>query len=105
MLDEAFKSRIHMSLGYPALDLNSTREIWKMNLERTKDHFGKQLKVRDSEIIRFAERHFEDKTRKREGPWNGMINPITGYSKTPEHGESQITLAQDLLPNAVLIFS
>ncbi|TRX91910.1 hypothetical protein FHL15_007229 [Xylaria flabelliformis] len=34
--DEAFKSRVHMTLYYPALHENSTLEIFKHNLQRTK---------------------------------------------------------------------
>jgi len=33
-LDEAFKSRIHLTLYYPPLDLQQTVDIWKMNIDR-----------------------------------------------------------------------
>ncbi|KAI0866956.1 hypothetical protein F4860DRAFT_455754 [Xylaria cubensis] len=36
MIDEAVKSRVHMTLYYPSLDENSTLEIFKHNLQRTK---------------------------------------------------------------------
>ena len=35
-VDEAFKSRIHLSLHYPHLDKNQTRAIWRIKLERIK---------------------------------------------------------------------
>lgn len=34
-IDEAFKSRIHMTLYYPQLAYEQTRKIWIMNLQRT----------------------------------------------------------------------
>ena len=36
-LDEAFKSRIHMSLYYEPLGMKQTREIFKMNIEKLKE--------------------------------------------------------------------
>ncbi|KAI9729594.1 MAG: hypothetical protein M1834_006790 [Cirrosporium novae-zelandiae] len=41
--DEAFKSRIHISLYYPPLDKNSTVKVWEMNLKRTKSRMNSQL--------------------------------------------------------------
>jgi len=71
VFDEAFKSRIHMSLGYPTLDLDSTEQIWQMNIDRSKDHLGSKLKIKEKEILRFAVNHFMQKERAGEGPWNG----------------------------------
>lgn len=71
VFDEAFKSRIHMSLGYPTLDLDSTEQIWQMNIDRSKEHLGSKLKVKEKEILRFAVNHFMQKERAGEGPWNG----------------------------------
>ncbi|KAH0537570.1 hypothetical protein FGG08_005636 [Glutinoglossum americanum] len=66
--DEAFKSRIHISLYYPALNKKSTLKVWKMNLERTKR--GKlNLKVNDQEIIEFAKHHYASSSKS--GRWNG----------------------------------
>ncbi len=34
VLDEAFKSRIHLTLYYPPLDFSQTMEIWQLNVNR-----------------------------------------------------------------------
>jgi hypothetical protein len=91
--DEAFKSRIHISLYYPPLEERPTIEVWKMNLRRTKDRMHKRLartdegeedktvgeediegkdkirfKIDKKEILAFAKDHFN---RNKEGRWNG----------------------------------
>lgn len=35
-MDDAFKSRLHLSLYYPKLDLEKSVKIWKMNVKRIK---------------------------------------------------------------------
>lgn len=68
-MDEAFRSRVHISLYYPPLDLHSTVEIFETNLARTIERKRETLKVRGDEIMRFAEKHFErNEERVR---WNG----------------------------------
>lgn len=67
-LDEAFKSRIHLSLYYPQLDLQQTKEIWEMNIdrlravetERCKDTDLQPLQVNRREILRLAEEKFKN---------------------------------------------
>ncbi|THV50081.1 hypothetical protein BGAL_0166g00230 [Botrytis galanthina] len=69
--DEAFTSRIHVSLYYPQLDWNSTLEIFKMNMQRVKDRFVKRnrnLKIDEADIGAFARSYFDEC---REGRWNG----------------------------------
>jgi hypothetical protein len=80
LFDEAFKSRIHISLYYPPLDKKSTIKIWKMHLDRTekrqiyapspqgKGDVKYQFDVKREEIIAFAKRHFRDNEDAR---WNG----------------------------------
>ncbi|KAJ5701520.1 P-loop containing nucleoside triphosphate hydrolase protein [Penicillium malachiteum] len=36
IIDEAFKSRIHISLYYPHLDEHQSKRIWEINLQRLK---------------------------------------------------------------------
>lgn len=69
--DEAFKSRIHVSLYYPPLDINQTRKIWKSHIHRATE--GGHIKADEAELLRFAEALFEQQTRDaRFGPiWNG----------------------------------
>ncbi|KAI3336583.1 P-loop containing nucleoside triphosphate hydrolase protein [Xylariaceae sp. AK1471] len=63
-IDEAFKSRIHISLYYPPLDWNTSKLIWQVNLKRSQT----KVEAKHDEIIKFAKKHFfkADHTR-----WNG----------------------------------
>ncbi|KAH0564821.1 hypothetical protein GP486_001794 [Trichoglossum hirsutum] len=51
--DGAFKSRVHLSLRYPALDEESTRKVWEMNLRRTISHKPDPT-VKQHQILQFA---------------------------------------------------
>ncbi|KAM0168499.1 hypothetical protein ACHAPF_010939 [Botrytis cinerea] len=69
--DEAFTSRIHVSLYYPQLNWNSTLEIFKMNMQRVKDRFVKRnrdFEIDGTSIGAFAKSYFDGN---REGRWNG----------------------------------
>ncbi len=71
--DEAFKSRIHISLYYPPLDKDMTRSIWKMNLERLEKKNQRRdepMHLDDKEILEFAQRHYAE-TFPRGANWNG----------------------------------
>lgn len=66
--DEAFTSRIHVSLYYPEFDTNKTREVFRTNLNMIADRFRKakrQFCVDIFEICAFA----TDRSVKAE--WNG----------------------------------
>lgn len=64
-LDEGCKSRIHMSLYYPALDERSSLKIWNMNLRRIQ--MGNcDLKVRSRHIKAYARQAWKSGLR-----WNG----------------------------------
>ncbi|TRX98877.1 hypothetical protein FHL15_000219 [Xylaria flabelliformis] len=77
-IDEAFKSRIHMSLYYPPLDKTQTRDIFRLNIAKLRDIETQRhemtgepaLVIKEAEIIDFAGRHFEDNARST-GCWNG----------------------------------
>lgn len=64
-IDEAFKSRIHISLYYPPLDWRTTKEIYSVNLRRARS----RVDYDESAILRFAKKHFHN----NEGAnrWNG----------------------------------
>ncbi|KAL8944834.1 MAG: hypothetical protein Q9211_000441 [Gyalolechia sp. 1 TL-2023] len=68
--DEAFKSRIHVSLYYPALDKQSTLKIWKMNLERLSKS-KKALHTEADEIYDYAKKHYKGLEKKGKTTWNG----------------------------------
>ena len=72
--DEAFKSRIHISLYYPKLDRKSTIKIWEMNLarlERSNAEGNLDVDVDEDRIMRFAEDHWEHNSKKPSRRWNG----------------------------------
>lgn len=58
LIDEAFKSRIHMSLHYPFLDLEQTKEIWTTFIRRARKAQPK-LHIDEWQIIDFARAHME----------------------------------------------
>ena len=68
--DEAFKSRIHVSLYYPQLDEKTTHKIWKMNLKRLMQNQS-HIEVDAKAIKRFAKKHYIGLSKAKRGPWNG----------------------------------
>ena len=76
--DEAFKSRIHMSLYYPPLKRKQTVAIWEMNLDRAVTIDAQEVKVTKrppmvihrTELVEYAGKHF-DETEQGSGRWNG----------------------------------
>ena len=71
--DEAFKSRIHVSLYYPPLDAERTWSIWKTNLQRLmekKQRRNESILFNEDEIYAYARRHYF-KTFPRGANWNG----------------------------------
>ncbi|XXH01268.1 hypothetical protein Hte_007622 [Hypoxylon texense] len=64
-IDEAFKSRIHISLYYAPLDWKTSKLIWQVNIRRSQP----RVETDRDEIIRFAKKHFfhsDENSR-----WNG----------------------------------
>ncbi|KAL8406305.1 hypothetical protein RB596_004956 [Gaeumannomyces avenae] len=77
--DEAFASRIHISLYYPQLDLESTREIFELNLDmiesrlqenRSSNYLKGDIRIDRDEILQFAREYFENPAHKN-AKWNG----------------------------------
>ncbi|KAI4593320.1 hypothetical protein KJ359_009851 [Pestalotiopsis sp. 9143b] len=71
VFDEAFTSRVHISLYYPPLDRDSTRKIFEKNWERIQARYeknGRPVDIRVSEITEFALDYFDNN---KEGRWNG----------------------------------
>ncbi|CAG8919072.1 unnamed protein product [Penicillium salamii] len=69
--DEAFTSRIHVSLWYKPLDDVKTANIFKLNLELIKERFirkGRKIAIEEVEIAVFALKHFNEHKSAR---WNG----------------------------------
>lgn len=69
--DEAFASRIHMTLYYPPLDLDSTQAVFRLNLEKinarvTKKH--RKLEINHFAVGGFVTSHWQANPKAR---WNG----------------------------------
>ncbi|KAK7912129.1 hypothetical protein PG985_014610 [Apiospora marii] len=67
--DEAFTSRIHVSLYYPDLDCDKTIKIFDINIEMIRSRFkdkGRNIVVDDIES--FAKNHYEEN---KDARWNG----------------------------------
>ncbi|KAH7128987.1 hypothetical protein EDB81DRAFT_808559 [Dactylonectria macrodidyma] len=77
-IDEAFKSRIHLSLYYPPLDKTQTRDIFKLNIAKLKEIESERAKItgepaiviKEADILDFATKHYEELARST-GCWNG----------------------------------
>ncbi|OTA66654.1 P-loop containing nucleoside triphosphate hydrolase protein [Hypoxylon sp. EC38] len=73
VIDEAFKSRVHIALRYPKVKLTTTLEIWKGCLDRMeKDNEFRDVKIEFDriELMEFAEEHYQ-KHHKYGSTWNG----------------------------------
>ncbi|KAF4462569.1 hypothetical protein FALBO_10623 [Fusarium albosuccineum] len=69
--DEAFTSRIHISLYYPELNRDKTVEVFRINMEMIEDRFKKRGRVIEIDkfgIGGFAAQHFAEHSHAR---WNG----------------------------------
>ncbi|KAL6895928.1 hypothetical protein HDV57DRAFT_31046 [Trichoderma longibrachiatum] len=69
--DEAFTSRIHISLYYPPLDKSSTREIFRLNLRIIKQRFldkGRDIDIHEKDILKYATAYWKKHENMR---WNG----------------------------------
>lgn len=64
--DEAFASRIHISLHYPELELESTKEIFRLNLRLIKER--RKVSFDEKAILEFAEKYWTNNKQMR---WNG----------------------------------
>ncbi|KAK8042370.1 hypothetical protein PG994_012853, partial [Apiospora phragmitis] len=70
--DDAFRSRLHLTLYYPKLDRRQTVAIWKVNLRRLDElnkkrlEYGEQpIEVHKDKILKFAKREWQKLS------WNG----------------------------------
>lgn len=68
--DEAFKSRIHISLYYPPLDQLMSKKIWKLNIRRIRNN-KPNLEFMDDDILDWAMNDFSRCMDKKRQPWNG----------------------------------
>ncbi|KAK8127897.1 hypothetical protein PG984_009005, partial [Apiospora sp. TS-2023a] len=71
-IDDAFRSRLHLTLYYPKLDYDQTLAIWEVNLRRLDDLNKKRVEysqepidIQRRKIVKFAKSHWEQLS------WNG----------------------------------
>ncbi|KAK0644346.1 hypothetical protein B0T16DRAFT_460410 [Cercophora newfieldiana] len=72
-IDEAFKSRIHISLRYPSIDLASTEQMWVNIMRRLeKENETAEIKVvfDKSKLLKFAQKHYKRREPSKT-TWNG----------------------------------
>lgn len=75
-IDPAFKSRIHLSVYYPRLDLQTTISLYEAFLERAKKEQARSelpatFKFKDKEIRKFAKKHYLKMQKEGYNTWNG----------------------------------
>lgn len=73
VIDEAFRSRIHLSLQFPSINLSSTLEIWGKLLQRIasdNEHMQVKIEFNKDKLLKFARKHYESH-EKSESTWNG----------------------------------
>jgi len=68
--DDAFKSRIHLSLYFPPLEEKQTLRIWKMNLKRTLKRKNGLMTADEKEILKFAKSQYQV-GKDSNANWNG----------------------------------
>lgn len=69
--DEAFRSRIHISLYYPKLDKDTTFEIWDMNLQLLKRKTKGLIDIDEKGIKEFYKKRWKVTTERKSRRWNG----------------------------------
>ncbi|KAL2802438.1 P-loop containing nucleoside triphosphate hydrolase protein [Aspergillus granulosus] len=73
VIDEAFKSRVHICLRYPTISLESTRSIWENQLNRiSRENADKKVKIifNKAELFGFADKHYKHHAASGT-TWNG----------------------------------
>ncbi|KAI4673644.1 uncharacterized protein J4E88_008700 [Alternaria novae-zelandiae] len=70
--DEAFTSRVHISLFYPDFDKETTLKVWRTFIDQTKyvlrNSGRSKVTIAEDEIMKFAEKHYD---RNENASWNG----------------------------------
>ncbi|KAK0638312.1 Protein CdcH [Lasiodiplodia hormozganensis] len=107
IIDEAFKSRIHMSLYYPPLNSEQYRQIFLLNIKRTEEietaneaHGERRVAVDSGSILQWSEKHFRE-TNNEVGRWNGrQIKNAFQISASLAHYDLLDTSTGDIQPSS-----
>ncbi|KAK4446837.1 hypothetical protein QBC34DRAFT_145978 [Podospora aff. communis PSN243] len=102
--DEAFTSRIHVSLYYPDLDDKKTVRVFQLNMQMIRERFnqkGRQIHIDEMGIGGFAAQHF---TAHPQARWNGrQIRNACQTALALAEFEAQGNSHEDILrPDAVV---
>ncbi|KAI1455400.1 hypothetical protein F4805DRAFT_459782 [Annulohypoxylon moriforme] len=112
--DEAFASRIHMSLYYPELGSKETIEVFKLNLQLIQSQFQakrRKIVVDEMEIGVFAEKYWKDNPFDH---WNGRqirnacqtALALAEYDTSDPHADVHLNETQfKIVAKAYLAFS
>ncbi len=100
VIDEAFKSRVHICLRYPSIDLQSTRSIWENLLDRiTRDNEAQRIKIAfdKEDLLNFAEMHYK-RHEKTFTTWNGrqIRNAFQTAVALGQHDRTNLLRAEKL---------
>lgn len=68
-IDEAFRSRVHISLYYPPLDKKTTLKIFAENMKLAEARGKNAMTVKKDDIKDFARRHYKNNDPQQR--WNG----------------------------------
>lgn len=85
-IDPAFKSRVHLTLYYPRLDLDATLKLHQVFVGRARAEQQRvgatQFKIKEKEILRFAKRNYRQLRKEGLNTWNGRyaltLYPLDG---------------------------
>lgn len=102
--DEAFTSRIHVSLYYPELDNDKTVKVFKLNMSMIRERFaqkGRRIEIDEMGIGGFAAQHF---TAHPQARWNGrQIRNACQTALALAEFEAQGNSHEDILrPDAII---
>lgn len=102
--DEAFTSRIHISLHYPELDREKTLEVFRLNMAMIEERFarqGRRINIDKMGIGSFASDHFLEHHNAR---WNGrqIRNACQTALALAEFKAQGNSLEAIILPDAVI---
>ncbi|KAF4958071.1 hypothetical protein FSARC_11107 [Fusarium sarcochroum] len=101
VIDEAFKSRIHVSLAYPTLKLKETLDIWGgilSRIERDNQTASIRVKFNRTALLGFARRHYNTH-EKTNSAWNGrqirnafqLAISLGHYDRDKRLGDAKLT--------------
>ncbi|KAI5458937.1 hypothetical protein BGZ63DRAFT_361223 [Mariannaea sp. PMI_226] len=95
-IDPAFKSRIHLSVYYPRLDLETTLQLYGTFLRRTREEQRKSgvvvFQIKNKEVLSFAKHHYRELKKEGYNTWNGrqIRNAFQTAIALVEHQATQL---------------